>query len=126
MQPKTKTLTFILLSFFAGIILGWFLESRVLRMIHDGKESGRIDFHQLLVERLHLDQQQIVLVDSILDMRKARIETIRKHVAASKDTTNMEIRKILTQEQIKLYDQLIEELEKKFPKRKEHEGQGKN
>jgi hypothetical protein len=125
MQPKTRTLLFILLSFFAGVVLGWFLENRVARVFQHPQEGGRIDFRQMFIDRLHLDQRQIVMVDSILENRKGRMEAIRKHVAASRDTTNTEIKKILTQEQIKLYDQLTEEMEKKFSRRNDHAEQGK-
>jgi uncharacterized protein YneF (UPF0154 family) len=70
MQPKTKTILFILLSFILGILCGWFLQDRVfIKADHTPP-----DFQKMLTERLHLNEGQTAQLDSILEARKEQME----------------------------------------------------
>ena len=117
MQPKTKTILFILLSFLLGILCGWFLEDRMLNktQFHKGRDHG--DFQKILNERIHLDERQRAQVDSILESRKQKMEIFRNQTLAIRDTTRMEIRKILNIEQTKLFDEFNQEVDNKEAKK---------
>jgi hypothetical protein len=125
MKPKTKTITFILLSFLLGIICGWFLEDRMLNRMPFTSGGSHGEFIKILNERLHLNEHQIAQVDSILELRKQKMEIFRKEVLAMRDTTIIEIRKILDIEQIKLYDEFNHEMSIKESKRWEHKPEKK-
>jgi Tfp pilus assembly protein PilN len=120
MKPKTKTLLFILLSFLLGIICGWFLEDRMFNRMQFHKERNHGGFLKVLNERLHLDERQMAQVDSILESRKQKMEIYRKNALAMRDTTRVEIRKILDFEQTKLFDDFNRELDNKEAKKWEH------
>ncbi len=125
MQAKTKTILFILLSFFLGIILGWFLEDRVITGVQHFQGHGPRDFQNVLAKRLHLDEHQMMEVDSILDIRKQRMEEFRKQMLSVRDTTRMDIRKLLHNDQVKLFDDFIREMNEKELKKREHESMKK-
>jgi hypothetical protein len=74
----------------------------------------------MLTERLHLDEHQIAQVDSILDARKKQIDVHRKQMLAMRDTTQMEIRKVLNTEQVKIFDAIIQEINVREAKKHEH------
>jgi Spy/CpxP family protein refolding chaperone len=119
MQPKTKTILFVILSFILGVAVGWFLESRVFIMARGGEGHGPGDFHKVLAERLHLDQRQIAQVDSILGEHRQRMEEFRKQTLAVRDTIRLEIRKVLNPEQAKLFDGFIQEINSREARRRE-------
>jgi hypothetical protein len=116
MKPKTKTILFILLSFTLGIFVGWFAEDLIIvKQKHTPK-----NFQQILTERLHLDERQIAVVDSILDRRKQQMESHKKRMLVMRDSVQMEIRKVLREDQAKLFDKIIQEMAEK-PAMKPHE-----
>jgi hypothetical protein len=121
MQPKTKTILFILLSFFLGAICGWFIESRVnAGFFHpDHRRPG--DYHKMMSERLHLTDCQITQVDSILEIRRQRVDMFRKHTLAVWDTVRMEIRKLLDSNQVKIFDEIIQDMHNREGKRWDRE-----
>ena len=121
MKPKTKTILFILFSFVLGIVCGWFVQDRFFQ------KAGRTppDFQKMLAERLHLDGHQIAQVDSILDVRKQLMDVHWKRLLAMRDTTRLEIRKVLTTDQNKIFDSIIQEITEREAKRQEHESQKK-
>jgi hypothetical protein len=121
MQPKTKTILFILLSFMLGILLGWFLEDRMSTGVFHLQGRGPRDFQKVLAERLHLDEHQIMHVDSILDSRKQRMEEFRKQTLAMRDSIRIEIRRILNPDQAALFNVFEKEMKEKESKRREHE-----
>jgi hypothetical protein len=116
MKPKTKTILFILLSFILGILCGWLAQDRVF--IKSGHTPP--EFQKMLTERLHLDERQIAQVDSILDARKKQMDVHRKQMLAMRDTTQMEIRKVLNTEQVKSFDAIIQEINIREAKKHEH------
>jgi hypothetical protein len=117
MKPKIKTILFILFSFILGILCGWFVEDRVFM------KTGHTppDFQQMLTERLHLTDRQSAQVDSILDARKKQMDTHRNQMLAMRDTMRMEIRKVLNAEQIKIFDELVQQKDAREAKKREHE-----
>jgi hypothetical protein len=117
MQPKTKTIIFIILSFILGVFCGWFIKYGFVAK----PEHPTGDFQRMLTERLHLNDRQIIQVDSLLEARRHQMDTHRKKMLAMRDTTQMEIRKILNHEQTKLFDAVIQEMNEREAKRREHE-----
>jgi hypothetical protein len=117
MQPKTKTILFILLSFILGIFCGWFIEDHV--SIKPEHTPG--DFQKMLAERLRLDEHQITQVDSLLEIRRQQMDVYRKQMFAMRDTTQMEIRKFLDANQNKLFDAVIQEMNEREAKKREHD-----
>jgi hypothetical protein len=117
MKPKTKTILFILLSFVLGIICGWFVQDRVFSTGHPALP----DFQKMLTERLHLDQNQVSRLDSILDVRKKQMDVQRIHMLAMRDTIRIEIRKILNINQVKIWDEMLQEKDARDAKMRGHE-----
>ena len=117
MQPKIKTILFILLSFVLGIFCGWFIKDHVFMK----PEHMPGDFQTMLADRLHLDEHQIAQVDSLLETRRQQIDVYRKQMFAMRDTTQMEIRKFLSANQNKLFDAVIQEMHEREAKRQGQE-----
>jgi hypothetical protein len=117
MKPKTKTILFILLSFILGVLCGWFMQDRVF--IKSGHTPP--DFQKMLTERLHLDESQIAQLDSILEARKKQMEIQRNQMHAVWDTTRLEIRRILNVDQLKIFDEILQEKDAHDAKRREHD-----
>jgi len=121
MQPKTKTILFILLSFILGILCGWFLQDRVfIKADHTPPE-----FQKMLTERLRLNESQVAQLDSILDARKKQMEVQRNQMLAVRDTTRMEIRRILNTDQLKIFDEILQEKDARDAKKREHDSSKK-
>lgn len=121
MRPKTKTILFILLSFILGILCGWFLQDRVfIKADHTPP-----DFQKMLTERLHLDEGQVAQLDSILEVRKKQMEAQRNQMLAVRDTTRMEIRKILNANQLKIFDEILQQKDAREGKKREHDSSKK-
>jgi len=123
MKPKTKTIIFILLSFMIGILCGWFLEDRVFNKMPFQKGRNHSEFLKVLSEQLRLSDSQIAQVDSILESRKQKMEVYKKQALAMRDTTRMEIRKVLNDEQGKIFDELNQEKDREAAKRWEQDAQ---
>ena len=121
MKPKTKTILFILFSFILGILCGWFIHDSAF--IKTGLTPP--DFQKMLTERLHLDEHQIVQVDSILDARKQQMDVYRKQILAMRDTVRLEIRKVLTVDQNKTFDSIIQKITERETKKQDSETQKK-
>jgi hypothetical protein len=121
MKPKTKTIVFIFLSFLIGILCGWFLESRLINRTPHMKGRGQGDLVKLLTERLRLDERQVAQVDSILECNRKKMDVYKKQALAMRDTTRIEIRKILNAEQGKQFDEFNQERDKWEAKKHEKE-----
>ena len=79
------------------------------------------DFQKMLAERLRLDEHQITQVDSLLEIRRQQMDVYRKQMFAMRDTTQMEIRKFLDANQNKLFDAVIQEMNEREAKKREHD-----
>ncbi len=120
MKPKTKTIMFIILSFMLGILCGWFLEDRVCDKAPFPRGKGHGEFIKVLSEHLHLNEMQIAQVDSILESRRQKMEVYKKCAIAIRDSTRMEIRKILNDEQVKIFEEFNKEKEREGAKKWGH------
>lgn len=127
MSTKSKIILFILISFFLGAFAGSFFGNRFLRSDRTPQSSPK---HQEVVkefsERLSLDDEQMRIVDSLLEAQKTKIGDMRKKAMESyrlhRDTLRTEIRKHLSDEQNKYYDDYIKEIEEREAKwRKRYE-----
>jgi hypothetical protein len=123
MKPKTKTVVFIIMSFLLGILCGWFLEDRILNRVPSHQGGGHREFVKILNERLHLSEFQMVQVDSILESRKQTMEIYKKNVMAMRDSARMDIRRILNDEQGKIFVEFNQEKDREETKRWERETQ---
>lgn len=117
MKPKTKTILFIILSFILGILCGWFAQDRIFIKARHTLP----DFQKMLTERLQLSEHQIAQVDSILDARKKQIDVFRNQMLAMRDSTQMEIRKVLNADQSKAFDEIIQEMNARDAKKWKHD-----
>ena len=116
MKPKTKTILFILLSFILGILCGWFLQDRVFIMA----DRMPPDFQKMLTERLHLDGGQVAQLDSILEARKKYMDVQWNQMLAVRDTVRMEIRRMLNADQLKIFDEIVQERDAQEAKNRPH------
>jgi hypothetical protein len=111
MQPKTKTILFIILSFVLGGVCGAIIDRQVLNVHAPVPPPSREDVLKMFADRLHLDHQQVEKIDTILDTYRPTLDMYRKYVRLTRDTLEDEIRKVLSPEQNKLYDDYIKELD---------------
>jgi hypothetical protein len=118
MKPKTKTILFIVFSFILGILCGWFVQERVF---FKAAHTPPLGFQKMLTERLHLDEHQIAQVDSILEARKRQMDIHRIQMLAMRDTIRLEIRRVLNVDQIKLFDEILQEKDARETKKWEHD-----
>ena len=116
MRPKTKTIIFILLSFILGGVCGWFVQDRVFINANHMPP----DIQKMLTERLHLDEHQVGQLDSILEARKKQVDIQINLMLAMRDTTRMEIRRILNAGQIKKFDEILQEKDAREAKNRPH------
>jgi hypothetical protein len=109
MKPKTKTIFFILLSFILGIFCGWFLEDRVFKNEHHTSLKGPTEFLKVLTNRVHLNKQQVAQVDSVLESKRQKLDAFKKQTLTFRDTTRQEIRRLLNPDQVKLFDDFVQQ-----------------
>ena len=108
MEPKTKTLLFILASFVLGVAAGIAFKDTLLP--HRPSYRSELEWRKSFYERLKIEGEQIGKVDSILDAQRGRMNVYRELMMATRDTTRAEIRKLLSDEQNRLYDNFIKEM----------------
>ena len=108
MNPKTKTLLFILLAFLLGGVTGGVLVRQYWpERLH--RPSTQKDVVKMFSERLHLGATQSAQVDSLLEHRRLRMESYRTAMMSSRDSLRQDIRRLLTPEQNRLFDEFIQE-----------------
>ncbi len=124
MELKTKTFLFIILSFLLGAVAGGFIGRTYFAPEGNGHPS-RAEFRKQFARDLKLTPMQEAQVDSILEFNRNKISNIQKQYTdvykLHKDTLRLEIRKLLTPEQNKLYDERIRKQEEREAKRREGE-----
>ncbi len=112
----------MLLCFALGAVSGYVSEkyyfgNRTTR--HADPAEVRKEFAQ----RLHLDSLQIAEVDSVFDVHRRKMDDIRKLFSADRDTLRGSIRKLLSANQNKLYDDYIKEMESRDTRRRDSDKQ---
>ena len=118
MNPKTRTLVLILLCFALGAVAGYVGE----KYYFGNRPSRRPDPAQVrkdFAQRLHLDSTQVLQVDSVFDLHRKKMEDIRKLFAEDRDSLRAGIRKLLSPEQSKLYDEYVKQMDSRDTKRRD-------
>jgi Ser/Thr protein kinase RdoA (MazF antagonist) len=110
MTAKSKTILFIFVAFLLGGVAGGVLVHRYWPDFRPSRPEAPKDALKAFAARLHLEPRQMAEVDSLLELRRQRFEAYRSLTMASRDSTRQEIRKILTPEQNKLFDDYIQEM----------------
>ena len=122
MQPKSKTLLFILFAFLLGGVGGL-----VVGKSYYGSSSRhrvtREEVRKEFTERLKIDDRQRALIDSLLESYKEKFSETRKQFSEDlrkrRDSLRVEIRKQLSEEQNRLYDAYIKELDERESRERE-------
>ena len=122
MQPRSKTLLFILFSFLLGAV-GGLVVGKTYYSRPDRYRPSREDIRKEFTERLKLDAQQRVAVDSILEIHRGKFGDMRKRYSerfkAQRDSLRLDTRRVLSAEQNKLYDEFIKEMDEREAKDRE-------
>jgi hypothetical protein len=120
MNPKTKTLFLILLCFALGAVSGYIGE----KYYFGNRMPRRPDPAQVrreFAQRLHLDSIQVLQIDSIFDVHRKKMEEIRKLFSEDRDSVRSGIRKLLSPDQSRRYDEYVKEMESRETRRHESE-----
>lgn len=109
---------FIVVSFVLGAVAGGVVGARFLggeKPRH--RSSTQSDVMKEFTARLKLDSIQTALIDSILETSRARFNEIRRSYAETfrvrRDTLRSEIRKHLSEDQKRLYEEFIKDIEER-------------
>jgi hypothetical protein len=118
MELKTKTFVFIILSFLLGGVAGGFISGPP-----GGRRPNRAEMQKQFADRLKLTPEQSTKVDSILESFRGNFSQVQAHYWQSfhgkRDTLRMSIRALLTEEQNKLFDKYIKEMDGHESKRRD-------
>jgi aminopeptidase N len=122
MELRRKMILYIIVAFLLGGVGGGFVGSR---LSSPPERVHRRDGGSLMKEfatRLKLDERQTQMVDSILESQRSTVDTIRKAYWRAyrdrRDTIRSEIQKILDDEQQKLYDEYVKEMQHRESRRR--------
>lgn len=110
MSPKSKTVLFLLLCFTLGAVVGFVGERYYLgyRTPHrPDPGQARSEFAQ----RLRLDSLQLQRVDSLMDSHRKKMDDIRKLFSSERDTVRAGVRRLLSPNQDRIYEDYIKELD---------------
>ncbi len=118
MNPKNKIIIIVIVSFVLGIAGGFFLGRSTI--FSEKPRNGRPSQAEIMrefKERLKLDETQAATIDSLLEAQKSKFGELRKQYSsvfrAQRDSLRTIIRSLLTEEQNTLYDQYIQDMEKR-------------
>ncbi len=125
MSPKTKTVLLILLSFGLGIFAGGFYCYSVYGSRGPQTHRSQADFRKAFAERVQLDAHQNGQVDSLVEIYRERMNVHRQTILSIRDTLRVEIRKLLSPAQNKLYDDYIREMDEREGRTRQPENQKK-
>ncbi|HAL56209.1 MAG TPA: hypothetical protein DCP63_06995 [Bacteroidetes bacterium] len=123
MELKTKTFLFIISSFLLGGVAGGFVGKTYFGDGSGPRRPGRAEYQKQFADRLKLSSVQAAQVDSMFESNRARFSDVQKQYSEAirlrRDTLRLEIRKLLSPEQNKLYDDYIKELEERDTRRRD-------
>jgi transketolase len=118
MGAKTKTFWFIIIAFLLGGVAGGFVGTTYV-----GKKNtyhtrpSREEIQREFSSRLKLTPQQSETIDSIFEASRTKMNELSKQYSqvfrARRDTLRAEIRKRLSPEQNRLYDEYIKEMDER-------------
>ncbi len=118
MQAKTKTFWLIMVVFLLGGIAGGFVGSTYFGTQHPYRSRPSWeDIRKEFAAKLRLTPEQSATIDSVFEANRVKMNAISKQYSqlfqAHRDSLRAEIRKQLTEEQNKLYDEYIKEIEER-------------
>ncbi|HXG39013.1 MAG TPA: hypothetical protein VNL36_09625 [Bacteroidota bacterium] len=118
MQAKTKTFWLIIVVFLLGGIAGGFVGSTYFGKKNTFRSRpSREEIQKEFAMKLKLTPEQSATIDSVFEANRAKLNAISKQYSqmfkAHRDSLRVEIRKQLTPEQNKLYDEYIKEIEER-------------
>ena len=120
MEAKTKTFWFIIVAFLLGAVGGGFVGSSYFGKGSSDKKPNRSEIRKHFAEKLRLTPEQSVIVDSLVEIHRSKINDISKQYSdifkTQRDTLRQEIRKLLNEEQNARYDDFIKEIEQREQK----------
>lgn len=123
MELKTKTFVFIVLSFLLGGVAGGFIGKNYFSGPPGGRRPNRPEMQKQFADRLKLTPDQSTKVDSILESFRENFSQVQSQYWQSfrvkRDTLRMSIRAHLTEEQNKLFDNYIKEMDGHESKRRD-------
>lgn len=123
MELKTKTFGFILVSFLLGGVAGVFVGRTYFPRQPERRRPPWTEVQKQYSERLKLDANQTVKVDSILEAFRQNFSQVQgqymQSYHAKRDTLRMSIRALLTPEQNKLFDEYIKEMGQREGRRRD-------
>ncbi|MCU0454582.1 MAG: hypothetical protein MUE68_13085 [Bacteroidetes bacterium] len=114
MKPKTKTLLFILLSFFLGVAGGYLAFDAGVFRSGRGSRSSPQEFRREFHHKLSLDSLQVSEVDSLLDAYWGRMSVHRDEMMRHRDTLRAELRRRLSPEQQTTYDEMNRQMDARY------------
>ncbi len=117
MNPKTKTLLFILVSFVLGVLVGGTALRSWESLRFERRSENQIDMMKAFAERLRLNNAQIAQVDTILEQRRRKFDQYRSAMLSVRDSTRQEIRRLLSPEQNTLFDEYLKEVKAREERR---------
>ena len=123
MELKTKTFVFIVLSFLLGGIAGGFIGKTYFAGPSGSRRPNRVEMQKQVADRLKLTPVQSARVDSILESFRENFSQVQSHYWHSyhlkRDTLRMSIRALLTEEQNKLFDGYVKEMDEREARRRD-------
>lgn len=123
MQPKTKTILFVFLSFALGAFAGGIYGSRYYP--HRPQRPSTSDWRNAFAERIGLDSAQRTVVDSLTEVYREKMNHYRQNIFTVRDTLRLEIRKVLSTDQNKRFDDFIREIDERQARNRKEEEQRK-
>jgi hypothetical protein len=121
MQLKTKTFVFIIIGFLLAAVAGAFIGRTYFAGPTGGRRPDRAEIQKQFAARLRLDSLQAARVDSLMESFRHKFGEVQKHyweaIRLKRDSLRLEIRKLLTPEQNKLYDDYIKEMDERESRR---------
>jgi hypothetical protein len=112
MNPKTKTLFVLLLSFVLGCVIGASVLPGLWRSVtRSGSDRG--SYRDYIHKKLSLDSVQKVQVDSVLDAYSPRFEVYRLAMQQTRDTLRSDLQSFLREDQKERYRQMVEDMNKR-------------
>jgi hypothetical protein len=122
MELKTKTFVFILVSFLLGGVAGGFIGRTYFAGQPSSHRPSRAEVQKQFAERLKLSPSQATAVDSIFEAFRQKFTEVQKEYSqafhSKRDTLRLTIRKVLTGNQNRLFDDYIREMDEREAKRR--------
>ncbi len=122
MELKTKTFVFILVSFLLGGVAGGFIGRTYFAGQPSSHRPSRAEVQKQFAERLKLSPSQATAVDSIFESFRRKFTEVQKEYSqafrSKRDTLRLAIRKVLTGNQNRLFDDYIREMDEREAKRR--------